>query len=106
MLRPSRLDYTFIGWYLNPEGTGAPINAIDGDELYDSTITVYAKWKKVSFTPILPTAVINLDSIEMMSANGSYIDGEGNVYLVEEDIEAYLNGTLTFYRKDDNLETV
>ena len=49
---------------------------------------------------------MQIDTIEMMTANGSYIDGEGNVYLVEEDIEAYLNDTLTFYKKDDNLETI
>ena len=95
-----------MGWYLNLEGTGVPITKISGEDSYGETITVYAKWKKVSFTPITPTSMINLELADMMSANGSYIDSEGNVYLVEEDIEAYLNGTLTFYKKEDNLETI
>ena len=44
---------------------------------------------------ILPT------SITKFSINGSYILPNGIVVLVEEDIEAYMNGTLVFYDKDD-----
>ena len=38
-------------------------------------------------------------SITKVSANGSYILSDGTIMLVEEDIEAYLNGTLVFYDK-------
>jgi hypothetical protein len=35
-----------------------------------------------------------------VSVNGSYILPDGNVVLADEDLEAYLNGTLVFYEKD------
>ena len=35
-----------------------------------------------------------------VSLNGSYILPDGNIVLVDEDVEAYLNGTLVFYDKD------
>ena len=38
-------------------------------------------------------------SITKVSANGSYILPDGTIVLVDEDIEAYLNGTLVFYDK-------
>ena len=37
--------------------------------------------------------------------NGSYIRPDGIIVLVDEDIEAYLNGELVFYNSSDNLET-
>ena len=40
-------------------------------------------------------------SITKVSANGSYILPDGTIMLVDEDIEAYLNGTLVFYDKDN-----
>jgi hypothetical protein len=39
-------------------------------------------------------------SITKYSVNGSYILPNGIIVLVEEDVEAYLNGTLVFYDKD------
>ena len=36
-------------------------------------------------------------SITQVSVNGSYIRSDGIVVLVDEDIEAYLAGTLQFY---------
>ena len=39
--------------------------------------------------------------ITKVSVNGSYILPSGIVVLVDEDVEAYLNGTLVFYDKDD-----
>lgn len=100
---PSKLDYTFLGWFTSSAGTGQAVSVIRGDVVYDGNITLYAKWKKKSFSPIIKTSLINA---EFITTNGSYIDSQGNVYLVEEDIEAYLNGTLTFYKKDENLETI
>lgn len=40
-------------------------------------------------------------SISKVTVNGSYQMPDGTVYLVDADIEAYLNGTLVFYDKDD-----
>ena len=38
---------------------------------------------------------------QYVTANGSFIAPDGVIYLVEADIEAYLNDTLIFYKKDD-----
>ena len=40
-------------------------------------------------------------SITKVSVNGSYIRSDGIVVLVDEDIEAYLAGTLQFYHPED-----
>ena len=40
------------------------------------------------------------NNIAKVSVNGSYILPNGIIVLVDEDIEAYLNGTLVFYDKD------
>ena len=39
------------------------------------------------------------------SENGSFILPDGIIVLVDEDIEAYLDGTLEFIYPDDNYET-
>ena len=44
---------------------------------------------------VLPTVA------SKVSVNGSYILQSGIVVLVDADIEAYINGTLVFYDKDD-----
>ena len=43
---------------------------------------------------------INSASVTKVSINGSYILPSGIVVLVDEDLDAYLNGTLVFYDKD------
>lgn len=43
----------------------------------------------------------SIASITKVSVNGSYILDNGIVVLVDEDIEAYLNGTLQFYYPED-----
>ena len=43
---------------------------------------------------------INSASVTQVSINGSYILPSGIIVLVDEDLEAYLNGTLVFYDKD------
>ncbi|MCM1131138.1 MAG: S8 family serine peptidase [Roseburia sp.] len=40
-------------------------------------------------------------SITQVSINGSYILPSGIIVLVDEDLDAYLNGTLIFYNKDE-----
>lgn len=52
----------------------------------------------------LDSAIIfNPDKLKFlcMTINGSYILPSGIIVLVDEDIEAYLNGTLVFYNHDD-----
>ncbi|MBO5715747.1 MAG: hypothetical protein J6S23_05080 [Clostridia bacterium] len=44
-------------------------------------------------------------SITRESLNGSYILHDGTIMLVDEDIEAYLNGTLVFYDKNNVPQT-
>ena len=44
-------------------------------------------------------------SITKVSANGSYILPDGTIMLVDEDIDAYLNGTLVFYDKNNVPQT-
>ena len=44
-------------------------------------------------------------STNKVSQNGSYILPDGTIMLVEEDIEAYLNGTLVFYDRDNLPQT-
>jgi hypothetical protein len=39
------------------------------------------------------------------SENGSFILPDGIIVLVDEDIEAYFNGTLEFVYPDNDLET-
>ena len=43
----------------------------------------------------------SIASITQVSINGSYILPSGIVVLVDEDVQAYLDGTLTFYHPDD-----
>ncbi len=44
---------------------------------------------------------INSIGIKKVSLNGSYILPNGNIILVYDDIEAYLNGSLVFYNKNE-----
>lgn len=39
----------------------------------------------------------------MRSINGSYINSQGLIILVDKDIEAYIKGTLIFYKEDEDL---
>ena len=49
----------------------------------------------------IDNAIIQPFNISKVSINGSYILTNGIVVLVDEDIEAYMNGTLQFYDRDD-----
>ena len=42
----------------------------------------------------------------MVSLNGSYIMPNGIIILVDEDIDAYLNGDLIFYDPNENVESI
>ncbi len=41
-----------------------------------------------------------IHNVQKVSVNGSYILSNGIIVLVDEDVEAYMNGTLVFYDKD------
>ena len=41
-----------------------------------------------------------IQNVSKISINGSYILPNGVIVLVDEDVEAYLNGTLVFYDRD------
>ena len=43
----------------------------------------------------------SIASITQVSMNGSYILPGGIIVLVDEDVQAYLDGTLVFYHPDD-----
>lgn len=42
-----------------------------------------------------------IHNVQKVSVNGSYILSNGFVFLVDEDVEAYFDGTLVFYDPDD-----
>ena len=46
-----------------------------------------------------------IESIQKVTINGSYILPNGIIVLVDEDIEAYFNGTLVFYDKNNLPQT-
>ena len=46
-----------------------------------------------------------IQSVLKLSANGSKMLSTGILILVNEDIEAYLNGTLVFYNYGDNVSS-
>jgi hypothetical protein len=45
--------------------------------------------------------VIHQGIINLVSINGSYVLPSGNIVLVPEDLQAYYNGTLVFYNKNE-----
>ena len=48
-----------------------------------------------------PDLELMIDNVLYVTENGSYILSNGIIVLVEEDIENYFNGTINFYRKDE-----
>ena len=46
-------------------------------------------------------AIIHQGIINLVSLNGSYVLANGNIVLVPEDLQAYYNGTLVFYNKNE-----
>ena len=60
--------------------------------------------KRIITNPGGPGQIIH-SQIRMVTANGSYIVPNVCIMLVEEDIEAYFDGTLVFYDKDNPPQT-
>jgi hypothetical protein len=46
-------------------------------------------------------AQVTSSTISHITLNGSYVLPNGIVVLVDEDVEAYMNGTLQFYNSND-----
>ena len=77
-------------------------HVIESDAIYDSdgyTTCLFCDGKVSNVGIIL--SINNRPHTE----NGSYIRLDGIIILVDEDIEAYFDGTLEFHYPDDNLET-
>ena len=55
-------------------------------------------WVNLDNTIVMVPGMLN---VQKVSINGSYILPNGIIVLVDEDIEAYENGTLVFYDRDD-----
>ena len=72
-------------------------DAFSGGAMYASCIVCGGR---VSMSPQIILSVNKLPHTE----NGSYIRPDGIIVLVDEDIEAYLNGELVFYNSSNNLE--
>lgn len=60
------------------------------------------QWINLDDTIVMVPGILN---IQKVTVNGSYILPNGIIVLVDEDIEAYLNGTLVFYDKDNLPQT-
>ena len=72
-------------------------DAFSGGAMYATCIVCGGR---VSMSPQIILSVNKLPHTE----NGSYIRPDGIIVLVDEDIEAYLNGELVFYNSSNNLE--
>ncbi|MBQ4561398.1 MAG: InlB B-repeat-containing protein [Clostridia bacterium] len=49
LLAPSKVGYTFLGWYLDKACTASPVSVLAANT-YDANITVYAKWQANTYT--------------------------------------------------------
>jgi uncharacterized repeat protein (TIGR02543 family) len=63
---PTRPDYTFGGWYLSPEGSGAPLN-LSAYPINDS-VYFYAKWLSPNITSGIDFVIYNNSSYELYNA--------------------------------------
>ena len=75
---PTREGYEFVGWYLNPEGTGDMVIDKDGNWLrdFDENARVYAKWKSKP-TILLPGQEFNV-KLKKLSGQSSANYGKTN----------------------------
>lgn len=55
-----------------------------------------------AFVPLSGSLTLNASRAQLVTANGSFIAPNGVVYLVDEDFDAYFNGTLVFYQRIDS----
>ncbi len=80
-------------------------NCYCGNEVYEHYVVRSSNSKKCILCggPADMELIIteNTKSIKFVTRNGSYILPNGIIVLVDEDIEAFMNGTLVFYNKDE-----
>ena len=104
-------SHTYDGWtyYTNTthiescccglKGTATAVHSIRASEVVDNKADCLGCGHMLDLR--YDMAISTPDSAAKVSVNGSYILPSGIIVLVDEDVEAYLNGTLAFYDKDD-----
>ncbi len=80
-------------------GTKTSLHAIRSTEVIGNTAPCIGCGCIVRIDPLGPPTQI-IKNVQKVSVNGSYILPNGIIVLVDEDVEAYMNGTLVFYDKD------
>ncbi len=81
------------------KGTATAVHSIRASEIVNNKANCMGCGHMLDLR--FDVAVSTPDSAVKVSVNGSYILPSGIIVLVDEDVEAYLNGTLVFYNKDD-----
>ena len=80
-------------------GTRTSLHATRQADVVGNTAPCLACGCIVRIDPLGPPTQI-IKTVQKISLNGSYILPNGIIVLVDEDVEAYLDGTLVFYDKD------
>ena len=80
-------------------GIATAVHAIRSSDIVDNKAACLGCGRMLDLNS--DTATITPDNAAKISVNGSYILPSGIIILVDEDVEAYLNGTLVFYDKDE-----
>ena len=84
-----------LNWYMNIVGTGETgRHYVTGGNGINRIIPCAGCGYLLDLRDDIQEGIM---SITQVSVNGSYIRSDGIVVLVDEDIEAYLAGTLQFY---------
>ena len=88
------------GWF----GTNRAAHVIRSTDVVGRTAPCIGCGYLVTIDPFGPPGQI-IHNVQKVSVNGSYILPSGIIVLVDEDVEAYENGTLVFYDKDSLPQT-
>lgn len=81
------------------KGTATASHYVRSSEIVDNKANCIGCGHKLDLN--FDNATITPDNVAKVSVNGSYILPNGIIVLVDEDVEAYLNGTLVFYDPND-----
>lgn len=81
------------------KGTATAAHSIKASEVVDSKANCLGCGRMLDLR--YDIAEVTPDSALKVSVNGSYILPSGIIVLVDEDVGAYLNGTLVFYDRDN-----
>ena len=94
--RNEHLEMCLCGW----RGTETSAHVIRAGEAVGNTSPCIYCGYPVIIDPFGPPGQI-IHNVQKVSVNGSYILPNGIIVLVDEDVEAYENGTLVFYDKNN-----